>query len=271
MKVQDLISEVEEFRAALVAHRDLYGKSLDNELPDYPVVNVKQLEEQSRLLNRMVGRLRPFLERLRSTWHMRQYGGGPSVDALDAATSTAYVAQLKGDALDLVIGAIDQVLGQLQALQPDDEIPSDLEVPPGTKSGAPTDRVILGYLDHLHPHIGKGCAQLFRDGYYAKAVEEGAKAVSDYLRQKTGLKLDGVTLAEHSFSEKNPVLKFGDLSDTNVRDEQIGFMHLLKGLAQGVRNPLAHTHGKEEQEQKAFEYLVMVSLFCRRIDDATKP
>jgi hypothetical protein len=44
---------------------------------------------------------------------------------------------------------------------------------------------------------------------------------------------------------------------------------MLAAVAKGVRNPLAHTHGKLEEQQKAFEYLCLASLFCRRIDDAT--
>jgi len=43
---------------------------------------------------------------------------------------------------------------------------------------------------------------------------------------------------------------------------------MLKGYIKGVRNPLAHTHGKQEEMNKAFEFLVMASLFCRRIDDS---
>lgn len=46
-------------------------------------------------------------------------------------------------------------------------------------------------------------------------------------------------------------------------------MEMLAAFAKGVRNPLAHTHAKSEEAQKAFEYLVVASLFCRRIDDAT--
>jgi hypothetical protein len=45
---------------------------------------------------------------------------------------------------------------------------------------------------------------------------------------------------------------------------------MLKGFYQGVRHPLAHTQGKKEKMIKAFEYLVMASLLCRRIDDMKK-
>jgi len=80
--------------------------------------------------------------------------------------------------------------------------------------------------------------------------------------------LDGPKLAQQSFSLKNPILAFSDLSDKSKKDEQLGFMEMLAAFAKGVRNPLTHTHGKLEEQQKAFEYLCMASLFCRRIDDA---
>jgi len=45
-------------------------------------------------------------------------------------------------------------------------------------------------------------------------------------------------------------------------------MEMLKGFYKGCRSPLAHTYGKKEDAQRAFEYMVMASLFCRRIDGA---
>jgi uncharacterized protein (TIGR02391 family) len=111
---------------------------------------------------------------------------------------------------------------------------------------------MMSYLDHLHPYIAKGCSRLVVDEHYAQAVEESAKAVFQYLRDVSGLTLDGAALAQQSFSVRNPILAFSDLSDESKRNEQIGFMEMLAAFAKGVRNPLAHTHGKLEEQQKAF-------------------
>jgi uncharacterized protein (TIGR02391 family) len=127
---------------------------------------------------------------------------------------------------------------------------------------------MLSYLEHLHPYIAKGCSRLFVDEHYAQAVEESAKAVFQYLREITGLTLDGAALAQQALSVKSPILAFSDLADETKRNEQVGFMEMLAAFAKGVRNPLAHTHGKLEEQQKAFEYLCLASLF-RRINDAT--
>ncbi|WP_199306798.1 TIGR02391 family protein [Anabaena sphaerica] len=53
-------------------------------------------------------------------------------------------------------------------------------------------------------------------------------------------------------------------------NEQVSFMMMLQGFVRGVRNVLAHTHGKQKEARKAYEYLFMASLFCRRIDETTK-
>jgi uncharacterized protein (TIGR02391 family) len=128
---------------------------------------------------------------------------------------------------------------------------------------------MLAYLSYVHPFIETGCAQLYQDGHYTQAIEEAVKAVFQYVRNATGLTTDGSSLVQTAFSVKNPILAFSDLADQTKQNEQIGFMEMLCAFLKGVRHPLAHTHGKQEEAQKAFEYLVMASLFCRRIDDAS--
>jgi len=267
MRAGDLLQEVEAFRGALIAHQRLWGESLDETIPMYPVRNDKELHRQSRELCRTLGRLRPFLERFRPHWIMHHPATRTRWDALDAATGLDQIAVVKGPSLDMVIPLLDQIIGELQALDADDEIPR--EKYRAVRAGGSVERIALGYLDHLHPFIREGCAKLLQDGHHAQAVEEAAKAVFQYLRSNTGLTSDGVNLAEAAFSLKSPILAFGDLADENTRNEQLGFMEMLKGLARGVRNPLAHTHGKKEEFQKAFEYLAFASLLCRRIDEAS--
>lgn len=267
MLVSKLKEEIEEFQKKLMEHRDLWGKSLSSPIPDYPVRNKEQLEEQSRWLSRKKGMLQPFLDRFFDHWIMRHPATGVTWDALDAATGLSSVSQIKGPSMRTVSERMDQLLGELDGYDPEDDIPRDASHP--IKPGINLDRLMYAYLPELHPYISKGCSQLFIDGHYAQAVEESAKAVFQYIREKTSLTLDGSTLVDNAFSLNNPLLAFNDLSDQNKKNEQLGFAEMLKGFAKGVRNPLAHTHGHKEEAQKAFEYLVMASLFCRRIDDAS--
>lgn len=267
MRVSAVLAALDEFRRKLIEHRDLWAKSLSQPLPDYPVRNRQELEAQSQWLTRRLGALRSYIERFDDEWLMVHPGTGVRWDALDASVSLGQVAQAKGPSLRSTIEKLNTIAGKLETLDQDDEIPSDPNVP--VRSGLPPDRIVLAYLAHLHPYIAKGCTKLFVDGHYTQAVEESAKAVFQYLRDVTGLSLDGAALATQAFSIKKPILAFSDLSDDTKRNEQIGFMELLAAFAKGVRNPLAHTHGKVEEAQKAFEYLVMASLLCRRIDDAS--
>lgn len=267
MRVAALLAALDEFREKLIEHLELWGKSLSQPIPSYPVRNREELEAQSHWLARRLGALRSYIERFDDQWLMVHPATGVRWDALDASVGLNQVAQAKGPALRSAIEKLNTIAGKLETLDQDDEIPADPGAP--MKSGLSPDRVMLAYLSHLHPYIAKGCSKLFVDGHYSQAVEESAKAVFQYLREATGLKLDGSALATQAFSPKNPLLAFSDLADDTKRNEQIGFMEMLSAFAKGVRNPLAHTHGKLEEAQKAFEYLTLASLFCRRIDDAS--
>ena len=274
MKVTDLLQALEEYQKKLIEHKELWGKSLSQPIPDYPVRNIDELQELTKWLNRRLGGLRPFIERFDDSWVMVHPGTGASWNALDTSIGMQAVAQAKGPSIRTCIDKVDQIIGKLQIMDPEDDIPEDQSRP--IKPGVDVNYLVLGYLNHLHPFIYNGCSQLFNgcsqlfiDGHYAQAVEEAAKAVFQYIRNVTGLTGDGATLAQNAFSVKSPILAFSDLSDENKKNEQVGFMEMLKGLAKGVRNPLAHTHGNKEEAQKAFEYLIFASLLCRRIDDAS--
>ena len=267
MKVSEILQALEEMQARLTEHQKLWGDSLDRTIPSFPLRNRDELNEQSRWLSRRAGAMRPFIDRFDSQWLMHHPATGGRWDALDSAVGMADVAQVKGPSIRTTIQKLDQIIGRLQMMDPNEVVPDDPSQP--VRLGLGADRIMLVYLDHLHPFIAHGCSQLYLDGHYAQAVEEASKAVSEYIRKATGLTTDGVALAQTAFSPKNPMLAFSDLADETKRNEQIGFMEMLVGFAKGIRNPLAHTHGKLEEAQKAFECLVMASLFCRRVDDAT--
>lgn len=267
MRVADLLAAIDEFRQKLTEHRELWARSLSQPMPDYPVRNREELEAQSHWLTRRLGALRAYIERFDSQWIMVHPATGIRWDVLDAATSLNQVAQTKGPSIRGAIEKLNVIAGKLETLAQDDEVPADRSAP--IRSGLPPDRLMSAYLNHLHPYIAAGCSALYLDGHYAQSVEESAKAVFQYLREATGLALDGAALATQAFSVKSPVLAFSDLADETKRNEQVGFMEMLAAYAKGVRNPLAHTHGKLEEAQKAFEFLVLASLLCRRIDDAT--
>ena len=268
MKVSDFKEHLINFQQKLEEYSSLYSKYLDHRVPDIPVRNIEELKSQARWLSRRLGYLKPYLYRFKRNWTIYRPAIGVQWNVLDSAVTLNVTSVIKAHSINSVISELDKIIGHLESLDPEDDIPEDSSKP--IKPGMEYDKVVLAYLDRLHPYIKKSCSELFLDSHYTQAIEEAVKAVFEYIRKKTKLKLDGEDLINKVFSTSKPLLSFGGLNDQNILNEQIGFMKMLKGFYKGVRNPLAHTQGKKEIMIKAFEYLVMASLFCRRIDETKK-
>lgn len=63
MRVAELLKALDEFREKLIEHRKLWGESLSQPMPSFPVRNVDELQKQSDWLTRRLGALRPYSER----------------------------------------------------------------------------------------------------------------------------------------------------------------------------------------------------------------
>ena len=181
MKVSELLAALDEFRSKLIAHRELWGKSLDDIVPGFPVSSQQELEEQSQWLTRRLGALRPYIERFDSNWIMQHPATGSMWDALDAASGLSSVSPIKAPSLRNAIEKLNSIAGRLEGLDQNDAVPVDRNVP--IRSGVGPDRLMLAYMAHLHPYIAKGCSGLFADEHYPQAIEESAKAVFEYLRE----------------------------------------------------------------------------------------
>jgi REase_DpnII-MboI len=118
MLVSQLKQQLEEFRRGTVEHRDLWGASLEPPLPDYPVSNIEELNKQSASLLRLLGRLRPYLQDLHSSWVLA--GAGRSWNVLDQAFGNQ-IAAVKGPSLNAVADGIQVALGRLDDYLPDAE------------------------------------------------------------------------------------------------------------------------------------------------------
>src|SRR5262245_14119951 len=114
MKVSELLAALDEFRSKLVEHRELWGKSLNDVIPDFPIKNQKELEEQSQWLTRRLGALRPYIERFDSNWIMEHPATGTVWDALDAASGLSSVSQIKGPSLRATIERLNSIAGRVE-------------------------------------------------------------------------------------------------------------------------------------------------------------
>jgi uncharacterized protein (TIGR02391 family) len=156
------------------------------------------------------------------------------------------------------IGTLNGLIGRLREKR--DEL---------SGGAAPPPRAFLEYLN-LHPRIADVAADLFQDGYPWEAVFAASKALVNYVKERSGQhQLDGAPLVRTVFSRNNPILAFNELADQTDSDEQEGMMHLFEGVVLGIRNPGGHTF-PEGPEQRAVEYLSLISLLAYRVQEAKR-
>ena len=112
---------------------------------------------------------------------------------------------------------------------------------------------------------------LFRDQYYARAVEEAFKCLNNVVKDKSeNTQQDGAALMRTAFSANSPVLLLNSLQSQSDRDEQQGYMDIFAGSMVGIRNPRAHEHGLVDEPEVALELLVLAIHLMRKLNAATK-
>lgn len=119
----------------------------------------------------------------------------------------------------------------------------------------------------FHPRVITASKSLFESGHYAQAIFEAFKAVNNFIKQKTGLNLDGKQLMAKAFNEKGPVIKLNELKTQSDRDEQEGFKFLFMGAMVGIRNPKAHDDVVQTDPYRTLEYLGFASLLMKRAEE----
>lgn len=122
---------------------------------------------------------------------------------------------------------------------------------------------------NLHPRIQDVARDLFMDGHHWEAVFAASKALVNFVKERSGLDLDGAPLMRSAFSRNNPVLQFNDLASQTDMDEQEGMMHLFEGAVLAIRNPGGHAF-PEGSEQRAIECISLLSLLAYRAQEAKR-
>jgi uncharacterized protein (TIGR02391 family) len=123
---------------------------------------------------------------------------------------------------------------------------------------------------NLHPRIAEATRDLFLDGHHFEAVFAGAKVLVNFVKERSGrFDLDGAPLVRAVFSKNNPVLSFNNLAEQTDLDQQEGLMHLFEGAVLAIRNPGGHSF-PGGTEQRAIEYITLLSLLAHLTQEATK-
>ena len=112
--------------------------------------------------------------------------------------------------------------------------------------------------------------KLFKDGHYARAVEEAFKCLNNLVKEKSKLPdAHGAGLMRTAFSPQNPILKLNDLLSKSQQDEQQGYMDIFAGAMTGIRNPRAHEHELVDEPEVALELLTLANHLMRKLEGAT--
>jgi uncharacterized protein (TIGR02391 family) len=128
---------------------------------------------------------------------------------------------------------------------------------------------------NVHQEVLKYCrAEIIQDNYF-HAVLEAMKSITAKIRLLSGVDADGASLVDAAFSfgkSPQPILAINALNSESQKNEQKGFVNLLKGMYGMVRNPLAHEPKIEWKmtDQDAADILSMVSLVHRKLDNTIK-
>lgn len=129
----------------------------------------------------------------------------------------------------------------------------------------------------FHPEVIGASRSCFVSGNYREAILNAFIRFIDYVKEITGLDLDGDDLMNQVFSfnydkkqrriTKYPIIRINELKNNSDRDEQQGFMFLCKGAAGGIRNPKAHKLILQSNPLHTLEYLAFASLLIRRVEE----
>lgn len=119
----------------------------------------------------------------------------------------------------------------------------------------------------LHKSVIFVSKRLFVDGHFSQSIFEACKLLENLVKKKSGLLLTGVPLMQQAFSPNNPILKLNALKDESDRDEQSGFMQIYTGVMLGIKDPKSHAIINLKDKTKALEYLSLISLLFRRLDE----
>lgn len=123
----------------------------------------------------------------------------------------------------------------------------------------------------IHVEVVKYCKpELLQENYF-HAVFEASKGLAQRIRDLSGVDGDGAALVDKVFSVDRAVLAINTLQTETERSEHKGFASLLKGCFAAVRNPLAHEPKLLwKGEDDAADYLSLISLLHRKLDDCAK-
>lgn len=93
---------------------------------------------------------------------------------------------------------------------------------------------------HIKPELWQSISKAYEAGNYTHAIVDAMHYLTDILREKSGLQLDGEKLVNRTLGGDPPMLKINKNQTTTEKNEQKGVADLARGLYSAVRNPRSH-------------------------------
>lgn len=123
-----------------------------------------------------------------------------------------------------------------------------------------------GFIALLHPRVTQAALRHYLDHEHRVAILDAMLALTEMIRDKTGLDDDGLKIAR-VFKYENPILAVNSLETQSDRDEQAGVHKLIMGAYEALRNPNAHDF-RNISELESAQNLVLISCLMRWVESA---
>lgn len=127
--------------------------------------------------------------------------------------------------------------------------------------------------DQFHPWVWEAARTFWDSKHCRAAVDAAANAINAHTQNKVGRNdIADTDLMNQVFTEQpKPGQTFlrlpGDPNDQTIKSRNRALRPFAEGCFAGIRNPAAHEHGLDWDEQKALEYLAALSVLARWIDE----
>jgi hypothetical protein len=127
--------------------------------------------------------------------------------------------------------------------------------------------------DQFHPWVWDAARTFWDSKHYREAVRAAATAINAHTQDKVSRRdiadndLMNQVLTDKPKAGQTYLQLPGDPNDQTVKSRNRALRPFAEGCFAGIRNPAAHEHGPDWNEQNALEQLAALSVLARWIDE----
>lgn len=119
--------------------------------------------------------------------------------------------------------------------------------------------------DEIDIELWNAIKKNYEAGNYTGSISDSVIALTNIIRNKTGLEGDGVNLIGNAFGGENPRIKLNKLQTDSEKDAQRGIADILRGIYTGIRNPRSHDAITDEKDT-ADAIIIFINYLLKLID-----